>query len=119
MGAGVGYNIPISVSLAESHSLPQNTEAGTNFYFGSVSGPSGITNSQEANPINPATATSSAAEGNAASIPTQTTSGQQQSGDGFSSQPASNVLGSLSNLELGLIGGAVLAGSFIVYRLIK
>lgn len=60
--AGAGYTIPISASIAESTSMPQNQAAGTVFNFASP-GASGDWYSQEANPINPATAVSSASTG--------------------------------------------------------
>ena len=66
--AGTGYNIPISVSDAQTYSVPQNTSSPTYFVFGSAGADvGGGQTSQEANPYAPATATSSAAEGNAAS----------------------------------------------------
>ena len=69
-GSGAGYNIPVSLSLAESYATPQNTAAGTVFNFASPFA-SGDTYSQQANPVNPATATSSAAQRDATA---QTTS---------------------------------------------
>jgi hypothetical protein len=64
MGAGTGYNIPISVSAAETFSVPQTQNAPTIFAFRG-----GLFGGSQASPenINPATATSSAAEGNAGS----------------------------------------------------
>lgn len=60
--ASAGYTIPVSASIAESTSIPQNQAAGTVFNFASP-GASGDWYSQEANPINPATAVSSASTG--------------------------------------------------------
>jgi len=61
---GTGYNIPISVSAAETFSVPQTQNAPTIFAFRG-----GLFGGSAASPenINPATATSSAAEGNAGS----------------------------------------------------
>lgn len=61
-GGGGGYNIPVSLSAASSVSTPLNQAAGTVFNFNSP-GASGDVYHQEANPVNPATATSSAALG--------------------------------------------------------
>ena len=64
--AGSGYNIPISVSVADSFSVPQSQNLPDYIIFGNAGKTGGdIT----ANPQSyaPATAVSSAAEGNAAS----------------------------------------------------
>lgn len=60
-GAGVGYNIPISVSRAQSFSVPQEQAAGTVFNFSSP-GASGDWYSQGQRSETPTTATSSAAQ---------------------------------------------------------
>jgi hypothetical protein len=59
---GAGYNIPISISAAETFSVPQTTNAPTIFAF---RGGSFGANTVSPENINPATATSAAAEGNA------------------------------------------------------
>lgn len=62
--AGAGYNIPISVSAAATASIPQNQAAGTVFNFSSP-GAGNTWYDQTANPVSTATATSSAALGDA------------------------------------------------------
>lgn len=114
--AGTGYNIPISVSMAETFSLPQNTAAGTVFDFGPVGGNSGDVYSQEANPIAPATATSSAAEGNAASIPSENTQGQSQGSNGSALPSTSgSFLSSISTTDYLIIGATVL-GAVVLFK---
>lgn len=65
-GTGAGYNIPISVSYARTETLNPILDAYTVFNFSSPWG-SGGTNDIAARTTSEATATSSAAEGNAAS----------------------------------------------------
>lgn len=60
-GAG-GYNIPISVSLASTFSVPQTANAPTYIIFGNRNVTGGDTQQNPSN-INPATAVSSASQG--------------------------------------------------------
>jgi hypothetical protein len=64
-GAG-GYNIPISVSLASTFSVPQTANAPTYIIFGSGNKTGGDTQQNPSN-INPATAVSSASQGDGSS----------------------------------------------------
>ncbi len=61
---GAGYNIPISISSASTFSVPQTTNAPTYINFGTGAQQGGDIAQNPSN-INPATATSAAAEGNA------------------------------------------------------
>lgn len=86
-----GYNIPVSVSAASSTSTPLNQAAGTVFNFSSP-GASGDVYHQEANPINPATATSSAALGGPSNA--QTSLGDLgQGGGGLALTPKVMMIG--------------------------
>ena len=58
-----GYEIPISISNAQSFSAPQSLTAPVVFNFGG--GSVGLDTSNEQSPINPVTASSAAALGNA------------------------------------------------------
>jgi hypothetical protein len=62
---GMGYNIPISLSSASTWSVPTSINASVPIVFGS--GDLVSAGESQANPVQPATATSSAAEGNAGS----------------------------------------------------
>lgn len=64
-GAGGGYNIPISVSASETLSIPTSYNAPNNIIYGSGNLLTGDSSAQS-NPIQPSTANSAAAEGNAA-----------------------------------------------------
>lgn len=87
-GAGAGYNIPISVSYARTDTVNPVLSAGTVFNFSSPWG-SGGTNDISSRPTSDATATSSAAEGNAASA---TQSAQSAGGDTTAKGAGSNML---------------------------
>lgn len=99
--AGAGYNIPISLSLAQSVSTPISITAPTVFNFSSPNASGGFASS-EANPYNPVTATSSAAEGNAAA----------SSGIGGSAQAAATG----SNLSTWLLIGAAVVGLYLLVK---
>jgi hypothetical protein len=92
---GTGYNIPVSVSVADTFSVPQTTNAPTIFAFRG-----GSFGASQANPsnINPATATSSAAEGGGSA-------GSASSGSGVSGY----LKQGLTTGKALLIGGGVLA----------
>lgn len=93
-GQSGGYNVPISLSQAETTALPQNLAAGTVFNFSSP-GASGDWYNLTANPDQAATATSSAAT----------------DGDASTSSLASKLTGgNLSNGALLAIGGVALVG---------
>jgi len=66
-GAGAGYNIPISVSYARSDTTNPVFGANTEFVFNSPMA-GGVSNDQTSRAISAPTATSSAAEGNAAAM---------------------------------------------------
>jgi hypothetical protein len=83
-GAGAGYNIPISVSYARTDTTNPILNASTTFNFSSPWA-SGGTNDQTSRLADSATATSSAAEGNAASAAQSATS---IGADGSSAQPS-------------------------------
>lgn len=97
-GAAGGYNIPVSLSDASGFSMPTNFNAPTVFNFGSPGSRFDFTSSQEANPVMPVTATSSAAEGNA---------GSSSSGSGVGT--ATSAIASLLTPTNLLIAGAVVA----------
>jgi hypothetical protein len=61
-GGGGGYNIPISASIAQTFSVPQTTNAPSYIIFGAGNRTGGDIEQNPSN-INPATATSSAAQG--------------------------------------------------------
>lgn len=88
---GAGYEIPISVSAAETMSIPQNLATPTYFVFaptGSVGGDL----SQQANPYQPATATSSAAVGGSAASATGAQSAGGLGGIGSGGSPAQGTI---------------------------
>lgn len=62
--AGTGYNIPISVSASETLSIPTSYNAPNIITYGSGNLLTGDSSAQS-NPIQPSTANSAAAEGNA------------------------------------------------------
>jgi len=97
--AGAGYNIPISFSFAETYSVPQTQLSPTYFVFGNDNKTGGDIEHNPTN-INPATATSAAAQGDASA----------------STKDAGNVAtgGMLSTNTL-LIGAAIVV-AFVMFR---
>lgn len=67
--SGAGYNIPISLSLAETYSVPQTMLTPTYFVFGAGNKVGGDIEQNPQN-INPATATSATAQNGNASAET-------------------------------------------------
>lgn len=119
--AGAGYNIPISVSLAESLSIPTSYSAPNIITYGSGNAIVPTT-SAESSPIQPATATSSAAEGGNSAAQTQGSgvgSPVGSSAGGGISQTSSNpsFLGGNNNtLTYIAIGIAVLAVVVVIVK---
>jgi len=68
--AGAGYNIPISLSLAETLSIPQTMLSPTYFVFGNDNRAGGDIEQNPQN-INPATATSATAQNGDATATTK------------------------------------------------
>lgn len=101
-GGGGGYNIPVSLSAASSTSTPLNQAAGTVFNFSSP-GASGDVYHQEANPVNPATATSSAALGGDSNAETALGNLGQSTGI----EPKYLVIGGAVLLVVAIIGVAM------------
>lgn len=65
-GGGGGYELPISLSAAESTSIPQTVSAGVNFFFASPNSRGDVFDFEQES-ILPATATSTSAQGDATS----------------------------------------------------
>jgi hypothetical protein len=101
-GAGGGYNIPVSTSLATTTSFPLNTDANWNIQFSSPDSPTNLTSSQQANPVQPATAVASAANG-------PSSASAQGTGVGTSGTPGASLLGGLDTNTLLLVGGGIVA----------
>jgi len=107
-GQSGGYNIPVSLSAASSTSTPLNQAAGVVFNFGSP-GASGSVYHQEANPVNPVTATSSAALGEGATATSTSELGDiMGSGAGLKLTPAVLAIGA-AILLLVAVGAYVIA----------
>jgi hypothetical protein len=106
---GAGYNIPVSLSAASTTSLPQNTGMPVYFVFDSTDSRFGAF-SQEANPVQPATATSSAANGKASSE--SSGSGVGVGGGGLLSG-ADTIVPGVPNMAL------VIAAAALIYFALK
>lgn len=112
MGAGAGYNIPVSVSAATTQTSNPVLSAPTNFAFSSPWASTG-TNDQSARNTEAATATSAAAQGNLAQQATSDTAGAN------APVGATGILTTLTSskwLPWIIAGSAVLAFVYFKYR---
>lgn len=110
-GGGGGYNIPVSLSAAQTYSVPQTVNAPYTVVFGSANKTGGDT---EVSPVNynPATAVASAALGG--------DSNAQAGAQGLTQQPG--LLSGGNSKQIMLYGGialAVLTVGLVVYKVMK
>lgn len=92
MGAGTGYNIPISVSASETLSIPTSYNAPNIITYGSGNLLTGDSSAQS-NPVQPSTANSAAAEGNAATSSQSPTTATSTANGGGSNWPIYAAIG--------------------------
>lgn len=103
---GTGYNIPISVSASETLSIPTSYNAPNIITYGSGNLLTGDSSAQS-NPVQPSTANSAAAEGNAA------TSSQSPTTATSTANGGSNTLLYIA------AGGSLLAVVAVIFLLVK